>query len=128
MFRLLKRRKAIKSFVYKLPLDLNRRFGGKRYYPLEEVERVLEIGKYDRAFAAYAYALLCSRKDFDSYFSELKVNCTYDGLRKFVSKIHLYGTVDFDAASIVRFAKGVGDKSYYESGLGDSFTGGSGHH
>jgi hypothetical protein len=126
MFRLLKRRKAIKRFVHKLPLEMNRRFGDKRYYSLEDVERVLEIGKYDQIFAAYAYALLCSREDFDSYFSLLKVNCTYDGLRKFVEKKYLYGATDFDASSVVRFAKGVGDKSYYESGLGD--TGGSGHH
>jgi hypothetical protein len=128
MFRLLKRRKAIKSFVHKLPLEMNRRFGDKRYYPLEEIERVFEIGKYDRTFAAYAYALLCSREDFDSYFSLLKVNCTYDGLRKFIGKKYLYGATDFDAFSIVRFAKGVGDKSYYESGLGDNYSGGSGHH
>lgn len=126
MFRLLKRHKAIKSFVCKLPLELHRRFGDRRYFSFEQVERVLEIGKYDRAFAAYAYALLCSRKDFDSYFSELKVNCTYEGLRKIVAKKYFKGIIDFDAASVVRFARGIGDKSYYESDLGD--TGGAAHH
>jgi len=126
MFRLLKRRKAIKSFVYRLSLELHRRFGEKRFYSFEEVDRLIERGKYDKAFTAYAYALFCSRKAFDSYFEGLKVNCTYDGLREFASKKYLYGVMDFDALSIVRFAKGVGDKSYYESDLGD--TGGSAHH
>jgi len=131
MFRLLKRRKAIKSFVFKLPLELHRRCGEKRYYSFGEVNRLLDDEKYDRAFSAYAYALFCSRKDFDAYFSALRVNCTYDGLRKFVARKYFKGIIDFDAAAIIRFARGVGDKSYYESGLGDSAsnsTSSSGHH
>ena len=128
--RLLKRRKAIKSFVYRLPLELHRRFGDNRYYSVEEVDRSLEDKKYDKAFSAYAYALFCSRKDFDACFSELKVNCTYDGLRKFIGKKYLYGAIDFDAASIVRFAKGVGGKSYYDCDSWNIYdsSGGSGHH
>jgi hypothetical protein len=130
MFRLLKRRKAIKSYIYRLSLELHRRFGEKRFYSFEEVDRLFENGKYDKAFSAYAYALLCSRSSFDSYFSQLKVNCTYDGLRKFVAKKYFSGIIDFDASSIVHFAKGVGDKSYYESNLGSSSndSGFSGHH
>ena len=115
ILRLLKRRKAIKSFVYKLPLEVHRRFGDKQFYSLEQVERTLENGKYDRAFSAYAYALLCSRKDFDSFFGELKLKCTYDSLRMFVSKKYFNGIFDFDGGAIVRFAKGVGDQSYEEN-------------
>lgn len=130
MFRLLKRRNAIRSFVFKLPLELGRCFGEKRFYSLEEVGRRLEEGKYDEAFSAYAYALLCSRASFDAYFSQLKVNCTYDGLRKSVAKKYFGGIIDFDASSIIRFARGVGDKSYYESNHGTNYFGSdiSGHH
>ena len=130
MFRFFKRRKAIKNFVCKLPLELHRRFGDKRFYLLEQVERILENGKYDRAFSAYAIALLCSRNDFDGYFGELKLKCSYDSLRKFVAKKYINGIIDFDASSLVRFAKGVGDKSYYESNLADnaSNSSSSGHH
>ena len=115
MFRLLKRRKAIKNFVFKLPLELHRRFGEKRYYSFAEVDRLLADDKYDRAFSAYAYALFCSRKDFDAYFSALKVNCTYDGLRKFAARKYFKGIIDFDAPAIVRFAEGVGDMAYEEN-------------
>jgi hypothetical protein len=118
MFRRLKRRKAIKTYVYRLSLELNRRFGQKKYYSLEEVDQLLQSSKYDKAFIAYAYALFCSRASFDSYFSQLKVNCTYDGLRKFVAKKHFHGFIDFDATGIIGFAKEVGDSSYYESGVG----------
>jgi hypothetical protein len=126
MFRLFKRRKAIKSFIFRLSLDLQRRFGQKAFYSLEEVDRAFEGDKYDKTFIAYAYALFCSRAPFDSYFNQLKVNCTYDGLRKFVAKRFFRGIIDFNAAAIVRYAKGVGDGTYRECDLG-SYSGDSGH-
>src|SRR5271170_5657813 len=119
MFRLLKRRKAVKRFVYQLSLELCRHFGEKRFYSFQEIDQVLVAGKYDKVFSTYAYALFCSRKDFDFYFGPLKVNCTYDGLRKFVSKLYFSGVkyfgitgFDFNALSIIYFAKGVGDSNY----------------
>jgi hypothetical protein len=118
MFRLLKRRKAVKSFVNKLPLALHRRFGDKRYYSFDEIASAFENRKYDYEFRAFAFALLSSRKDFNSRFYGLKADCDYDSLRKFVAKKYFNGIIDFDAASLVRFAKGVGDKSYYESNIG----------
>jgi hypothetical protein len=96
-------------------LELKRRFGEKSYYSLKEVDALFATGKYDKAFSAYAYALFCSRNDFDSYFRELNVRCTYDGLRKFVSKKYFSGVIDFNASSLFRFARGVGDGSYEEN-------------
>jgi Family of unknown function (DUF6559) len=126
MFRLIKRRKAIKNFIFRLSLDLQRRFDQKTFYSIEEIDRALEGNKHDKAFKAYAYALFCSRVSFDNYFNQLNVNCTYDGLRKFVAKKFFRGIIDFNAAAIVRFAKGVGDGTYRESDLG-SYSGDSGH-
>jgi hypothetical protein len=129
LFRLLKRRRAIKSFVYDLPLKLERRFGQKTYFSLKEVDALFATGKYDKTFSAYAYALFCSRKDFDSYFQELNVRCTYDGLRKFVSKKYFNGVIDFNASSLFRFAKGIGRGSYDENEVaGEVGVDSSGHH
>jgi hypothetical protein len=129
LFRLLKRRQAIKSFVFKLPLELRRRFGAKTHYSVEEIDRVLESGKFNRAFSAYAYAMLCSRATFEDYFRGLNVDCTYDGLRKIVADRYLNGAIDFDAASLVRFAKDMGGAYYYESGAagGDVNVSGGSH-
>jgi hypothetical protein len=118
MFRLFKRRQAIKSFVYRLSLELNEHFGQKTFYSVEEVDQLLEAGKFDKAFSAYAYAMFCSRATFDAYFSPLKVNCTYAGLRKIVTKRFFSGIIDFDASAVVHFAQGVGDSTYYESRKG----------
>ena len=118
MFRLLKRRRAIKTYVFRLSLELLRRFGEKTFYPMNQIDRVFEGGKYDPTFISYAYALFCSRAEFDAYFSQLKVNCTYDGLRQFASQKYFNGVIDFNASDVARFAKDYGGNSYYESNLG----------
>jgi hypothetical protein len=130
MFRFLKRSRAIKTYVFKLSLELHRRFGDKRFYTLEQVTHILENGRFDKTFSAYAYALFCSQKDFDAYFGQLKLKCTYYGLRKVVAKRYFRRIIDFDAGAVVRFAKGVGNSNYYESGLGNNFInpGSWGHH
>lgn len=118
MFRFLKRRRAIKAYVFKLSLELFRRFGDKRFYALAQVTQTLENAQFDKTFSAYAYALFCSQKDFDAYFGQLKLKSTYYGLRKVVAKRYFRGIIDFEGGAVVRFAKGVGGSSYYESNLG----------
>lgn len=125
LFRLIKRRRAIKRFVRQLPLDLQRRFGEKQHYSLEEIDRGTASEDYDRRFVAFAHALFCSRQDFDLYYGPLKVNCTYDGLRAFVAQRYFRGVTDFDACSIFRFAGQTTNKdSVHENGL--SYWSGSG--
>ena len=119
MFRWFKRRRAIKSYVFRLSLELFRRFGQKTFYSIDNIDRVFAGGKYDKNYISYAYALFCSRAEFDSYFSQLKVNCTYDGLRKYASKKYFRGVVDFNASEIAIFAKNTGGDSYYESSFGE---------
>ena len=55
------------------------------------------------AFLAYAHALYCSRSDFDAHYTPLRVACTYDGLRRFVSRKHFGGVLDFDAERIIGY-------------------------
>jgi hypothetical protein len=120
MFRFLKRRRAIKTYVFRLSLELSDRFGQKTYYTMDHINRVFEGGKYDKTYISYAYALVCSRAEFDEYFSQLKVKCTYDGLREFASKKYFNGVIDFNASDIAIFAKDMGGNSYYESNIGES--------
>jgi hypothetical protein len=113
MFRFLKRRRAIKTYVFRLSRELLDRFGQKTYYSMDNVNRVFQGGKYDKTYISYAYALFCSRTEFEDYFTQLKVNCTYDGLREFASKKYFNSVIDFNASDIARFAKDIG-ASYYE--------------
>lgn len=122
MLRLLKRRRAIKQFIWNLPFALNRRFGEKSFYSPGEVSRTSDALGFDKAFVAYAHALFCSRKDFEEYYSPLKVRCTYESLRKIISKKYFNGSTSFDAASVYRYAKDYtaeyASDDFHESGAG----------
>jgi hypothetical protein len=127
MFRFLKRRRAIKTYVFRLSRELLHRFDERTFYSMDHINRVFEGGKYDKTYISYAYALFCSRAEFASYFSQLKVKCTYDGLREFASKKYFNGIIDFNASDIARYAKDAGGGSYYESRLGEVNDGSGGH-
>ena len=115
MFRLLTRRAAIKKFVQRLPLDLKRRFGDKRFYSMDEVNRALDSKHYNRAFASYAHALFCSSEEFEHHYTTIGVKCTYRGLRSEVAKRFFHGALDFDALSLIAYAKQNPDDHFYES-------------
>jgi hypothetical protein len=101
VLRFIKRRLAIRSYVFKLSQELSRRFGKKHYYTVDEVAQVAQKAGFKTAFIAYAHAIFCTRKDFDAYYGSLKLNCTYDGLRAIVSRRYFGGIRDFNATSIV---------------------------
>ena len=119
MLRHFRQRKSIKQFVKHLPLDLARRNGERRHYSLDEVTTAVKGGPYDAAFLAYAHALFCTRRDFDACYQPLKLRTSYDSLRAKVARRFFEGVCTFDAASLIRFAKGTESDSYYESGLGE---------
>jgi hypothetical protein len=114
MIRLIKRRIAINNYVWKLSQELLRRFGKKHYYSIEEVTQAARGASFRIAFLSYAHAIFCSRADFDAYYVPLRVACTYDGLRAFVSRRYFGGVRDFDAASIVSSAKWIGEGHCYD--------------
>jgi hypothetical protein len=97
--------RAIERYVWQLPQELSRRFGAKKYYTIEEVSRTAKGGGHNMAFIAYAHAMLCTRNDFDEYYTPLRVACTYDGLRALVSRRYFGGVRDFDAATLIRVSK-----------------------
>ena len=119
MLRLIKRRLAIRSYVFKLSQKLPQRFGKKNHYSIEEVTNAARDAGYQTAFIAYAHAIFCSRADFDAYYQQLQVRCNYDELRAVVSRRYFNGVRDFDAASIIAATKRTNEGSFYESGLGD---------
>jgi hypothetical protein len=117
MLRQFKRRIAIRDYVRRLPAELLRRWGEQRYYALDQVSSAAEQAGFDKTFLAYAHALFCRREEFDSYYGPLKVACTYDGLRRIVSRRYFEGASDFDAASIIRFNRPLPGSCFRENDL-----------
>src|SRR5262245_41396776 len=104
MLRFLRQRRAIKQIVRRLPLVIHHQFGPQSSYSIEQVNRATERAEVDRAFAAYAHALLCKREDFDAYYGPLKLRCNYLALRRKIAKRFFDGITDFDAQSVYRYA------------------------
>jgi len=65
------RGRTIERFVWRLPQELVRRFGPKKYYTIDEVTRTARDAGYDMAFIAYAHAIFCTRQDFDEYYETM---------------------------------------------------------
>jgi len=109
---------AIRGYVLKLPQELFRRFGKKRYYTVEQVTAVAQRAGFKTAFIAYAHAIFSTREDFESHYGPLKLDRTYDSLRGIVSRRYFGGVRDFDAASIITATRKMDIGGFYESGIG----------
>jgi hypothetical protein len=106
------RRSAIEDYVWSLSQELSRHFGTKKYYSVEEVNRIAGGSGCRMAYIAYAHAMFCSRSDFDAYYGPLRVACTYDGLRDVIARRYFDGARGFDAATVVRLATPPREEEY----------------
>ena len=123
MFRSIKQRLAIKSYVTKLSLVLLSCFGKKHYYTIDQVTQTMQRSGFTTVYLAFAHALFCNRGDFKRHYDPLKVRCTYEGLRARASHLYFGGVRDFDAANIIEAVRGLDIKcQFHESGTG-FFTG-----
>ena len=118
MIRFIKRRLAIRSYVWKLSQDLCRRFDKKHHYSIEQVTKAAQGAGLRTAYLSYAHAIFCSREEFDGYYAPLRLRCTYDGLRAVVSRRYFSGVRDFDAADIINATKHTREGRFEESGIG----------
>lgn len=112
-----RRRAALEEYVWRLSQELSRRFGASKYYTVEQVTRAAEASGATKVYIAFAHAMFCSRQEFDDYYTPLRVACTYDGLRKPISRRYFGNARDFDAGTIVRMAR-----EPYKDELADSFS------
>lgn len=98
---------AIESYVWHLSQELRRRFGDRQYYSVEQVSHAARLAGITKVFIAYAHAMFCDRVAFDSYYTPLRVACTYDGLRTAVGRRYFDGATNFNGATIVRMARAL---------------------
>jgi hypothetical protein len=119
MFRRIKRRSAIKSYVMKLSLALFSRFGKKHYYTVDQVTQSTQRAGLKTTYLAYAHALFCDRASFRRHYKRTDLRDRYEALRDEVSGRYFGGVRDFDAANIIDGVRGLQvDPQFYESGAG----------
>jgi hypothetical protein len=121
--RRLKKSRAIKSYVKKLPGLLAKDYGRSAQYRPLQIKRTIERAGLDPIYACYAIAMFSGREDFVKFHTDIGETCDYDAMRGEVAHNHFSGEVNFDVGDIVSLYSEHGSDTSH-SGSHDS---GSGH-
>lgn len=121
----------IKRFAKKLPADLKKRYGKKRYYSRLQVDRALRRQKLRKPSQNlspndyYAYAMYCSPKEFARICSSTDASCDYSQMRQEISKVVFGGQSEFSFAALDRESS-ASSNSDSCGGFGSSDSSGDG--
>lgn len=129
MFKHFFRNRKIKKYARKLPLELKKSFGQKKFYTKAQVDKALEQRKLTSRDNAgimaycYAYAMYCSPKEFRAIHEQVGEVCDYNAMREDISYTLFGSSTDFSFVTL------LSEASHSESGLfsgGDSGLDGGG--
>lgn len=94
------RRRAIRSYVGRLPLVLSR-IGRRRSYPPARVLEAVDRLHLNHKYIQYAYAIFCTEAAFNHWNQAQQRPCDYDALRAEVASICCLGDPDFSALDLI---------------------------
>jgi hypothetical protein len=121
--RRLKKNRAIKSHVKRLPGLLAKDYGHSTHYKPLQIRRTIERAGLDPIYSCYAIAMFSGREDFNQFHIDMGETCDYDAMRGEVAHNHFSDDVNFDAGDIVNIYSEHGSDASHQS----SDNSGSGH-
>ncbi|WP_435106710.1 DUF6559 family protein [Arhodomonas sp. AD133] len=95
-----RKRRAIKSYVRRLPGLLARDYGKRGAYTPTQIERTIERHGLKAAYACYGIAMFSDRLSFDQHHQEAGEHCDYDSMRREIADEHFGGDPGFDTGDI----------------------------
>jgi hypothetical protein len=95
LYRTWRKRRAIRSYVRKLPGLLAKRYGYKRWYTPAQIRRTAEDYDLDTDYLCYAYATYADVADFVAFHTESGQSCSYEEMRGEVADHFFQGHSDF---------------------------------
>jgi hypothetical protein len=95
-----KKRRAIKSYVRKLPGLLVKDYGRLAHYQPLQVRRTIERAGLDTTYACYAIAMFSLREDFAQFHMDAGENCDFDAMRGEVAQDHFRGDAGFTVEDV----------------------------
>src|SRR5215471_14107694 len=95
VFRKWRKHRAIRSYVYKLPGLLAKRYGHKRWYTPAQIRRTAEDCGLDTDYLCYAYATYVEEADFQALHAESGQVCSYDAMRGEIAHDYFHDHSDF---------------------------------
>lgn len=93
------RRRAIRSYIRRLPRQLLRSYGDCRHYTPQQVKRGIERAGLNKSYTSYAAAMYCRREDFDAEYSTQPPS-DYNVLRAEIAGRYFGGDADFSLGDI----------------------------
>ena len=78
MFKFIRKRLAIRSYVKRLGRKLRERYGRSRSYTPAQVQRTAQLLGLNNDYLCYALCMYCERGDFDAYHAAAGESCDYD--------------------------------------------------
>jgi uncharacterized membrane protein YgcG len=119
LIRNFNRKRAIKSYIKKLPSLLAKDYGKSKTYTPMQVKKTIERSKLSVADACYGIAIFSGREAFNQYHEETGESCSYDGMRSEIADQHFHGNCDFgvsDVTSVSSDYSGGFDTGGFDSG------------
>ncbi len=113
-----KRKRAIKSYIKKLPRLLEKDYGKSKIYTPMQVKKTIERSKLSVDYACYGIAIFSTKKAFDNHHIETDESCNYDQMHSEIADSHFEGNSDFGIADVTAVSSAYG--SDYSSGGFDS--------
>jgi hypothetical protein len=121
----LKKRRAIKAYVKKLPGLLVKDYGRLSHYNPLQVRRTIERAGLDTTYACYAIAMFSTPEDFAQFHMGTGESCDYDVMRGELAREHFSGDAGFTVEDVGNvFGEHVSDASH---GGSHDAAGGHGH-
>lgn len=99
LFQQFQKRKAIKSYINKLPKDLAKRYGKSKQYTSAQVERTVREKGYNWRHICYAHAMHTSVEHFNAWHEERGESNDYSAMLDEISENYFSGnSASFESA------------------------------
>ena len=109
-----KKKRAIKSYLVKLPKTLSKDYGKSEFYTPEQVSKSIERSGLQTIYAYFAISMFCVRDSYDSYYQTSDETVSYDESRAAIADTYFNGYSDFSPKHVDAISEDYNSKASFE--------------
>ena len=122
-----KKKRAIKSYLVKLPKILSKDYGKSEFYTPEQVSKSIERSGIQTIYAYFAISIFCVRDSYDNYYQTSDETVSYDESRAAIADTYFNGYSDFSPKNVDTVSEDynskvsfddIADGAFFDSGDG----------
>ncbi|WP_447895404.1 DUF6559 family protein [Vreelandella sp. GE22] len=125
-FERIRKKRAIESYIQRLPTTLANDYGRQPYYTHLQVQRSIERSGLNNHYQQYAMAMYTREPEFMAFRDHDRGDASYETLRAEVGNDYLSGSTDFNCSSIIAASASFSGGAMGDVGSFDSGDGGGG--